>query len=192
MIYDGEVEHAIKLYNGIYENERITHRDLCDEPRDKRMNLKLKLQSVDVLNTKNCIYNWDEPIRYSIRVFANETVEDINARAVFSTDNGTAASVAFVPMHVSMQAGETKDFEITVRNHCLAPGDYRVGLDLTENRPYDIFQDIDSVGPEAFFITVRNYGSEERSLEDSEKRLWLGAWGNSRIMDTSFVMHDAQ
>ena len=192
MIYDGEVEHAIKLYNGIYENERITHRDLRDEPRDKRMTRKLELQSVDVLDTTNCIYNWDEPIRYSIRVFANETVRDINARAVFSTDNGTAASAAFVPMHVSMQAGETKDFVITIRNHDLAPGDYRVKLDLTENRPYDIYQDIDAVGPEAFFITVRNYGSEDRSLEDNERRLWLAAWGNSRIMDTSFEMRDAQ
>ena len=192
MIYDGEVEHAIKLYNGIYENERITHRDVRDDPRDVRMNGKLRMLTVDVLDSKTCIYNWDESIRCSVRVRADETVDDVNARAVFRTDSGLSVAAAFIPMHIAMQKGETKDLTFTIRNHNLAPGDYRVQLDLTENRPYDIFDDIDQVGPEAFFITVRNYGSGKHDVEDNERRLWLGSWGNSRIMDTSFEVKDVQ
>ena len=191
MIYDGDVEHAIKLYNGIYDSTRVTHRDLENDRRAYRfINGKARMISVDILGNDRCIYNWDEPIHFMLRVRADATVEDLNARAVFRTDNGASAAAAFVPMHICVQEGEVKDLEIEIRNHDLAPGDYKVELDLTENQPYDPYNEVDVIMPEAFFITVRNFGSGDHAVTDDEGRLWKESWGHSRIMDTAFQVHD--
>ncbi|MBQ7542091.1 MAG: ATP-binding cassette domain-containing protein [Clostridia bacterium] len=185
MIYNGEVEHAIKLYNGINEAARITSRDLDDLPRPKFLNEKMRMLHVDVLDNKTCIYNWNEPIRFRVRAEAKTDAEDVSVRAVFRCDNGTPAAVAFLPLHADFKAGDVKEIEVSVDRHNLAPGDYKVALDLTQDNPYDIYNNVDSVSPEAFFITVRNIGAEEHAVEDNSARLWLSSWGHSRIMDVT-------
>jgi lipopolysaccharide transport system ATP-binding protein len=185
MIYDGEVEHAIKLYNGINEQIRATSRDLENLPRSKFQNDKMRMLSLEVLENKNCIYDWDEPIRFLLRVRANELAQDVSVRVVFTCDNGGAAAVAFLPLHADFGIGETKDVYISVDKHNLAPGDYKVGLELTQDNPYDIYNNIDVILPEAFFITVRNLGAERHAVEDNSARLWRLAWGHSRIMDVT-------
>lgn len=190
MVYNGEVEHAIKLYNGINEIARITSRDLFDLPRPRYLNEKIRMQHVDILENEKCIYKWDEPIRFLLRVEAKKDAEDVNLRAVFRCDNGTPASCAFLPLHANFKAGETKSIYVSVNRHNLAPGDYKVGLDLTQDNTYDIFNNIDSITPEAFFITVKNIGSADYEVEDSSARLWYSGWGNSRIMDVTGEVRD--
>ena len=185
MIYNGEVEHAIKLYNGIAEEARNTSRDLFDLPRPKYLNEKMRMLHVDVIDNATCIYRWDEPIRFVLRVEAKTEAKDVSVRAVFRTDNGTPASVAFLPLHADFEAGDVREIYVSVDRHNLAPGDYKVGLDLTQDNPYDIYNNVDSITPEAFFITVRNIGSEEHAVEDNSARLWYSGWGNSRIMDVT-------
>ncbi len=190
MIYDGEVEHAIKLYNGINEQVKATSRDIENLPRSKFQNNKMRMLSIQVLENTNCIYAWNEPIRFLLRVRVDKSVQDVSVRVAFSCDNGAAAAAAFVPLHADFEAGQTRDIYISVDKHNLAPGDYRVGLELTQDNPYDIYNNIDEVLPEAFFVTVRNIGAEEHAVEDDCARLWRGAWGHSRIMDVTGEVRD--
>ncbi|MBR5618596.1 MAG: ABC transporter ATP-binding protein [Clostridia bacterium] len=185
MIYNGNVEHAIKLYNGINEEARITSRDLFDLPRPRYLNEKIRMQHVDIIENKTCIYKWDEPIRFVLSVKVNADAEDVSLRAVFSCDNGASAACAFVPLHADFKSGETKNIYVSIDRHNLAPGDYKVGLDLTQDNPYDIYNNVDSITPEAFFITVKNIGSEDHEIEDNSARLWLNSWGHSRIMEAT-------
>ncbi len=190
MIYNGEVEHAIKLYNGIAEAARNTSRDLFNLPRPKYINEKVRMMHVDVLENASCIYRWDEPIRFLLRVEAKQEAKDVSLRVVFRCDNGTPASVAFLPLHADLQSDETKEIYVSVDRHNLAPGDYKVGLELTQDNPFDIFNNIDVISPEAFFITVRNIGDEDYAVEDSGTRLWYNGWGHSRVMDVTGEVRD--
>lgn len=190
MIYDGEVEHAIKLYNGIHEEARITSRDLENLPRPRFLNEKMRMLHVDVLENRNCIYNWNEPVRFLLRVETKMDAEDVSLRVVFRCDNGTPGATAFLPLCTDFKAGEIKNIYVSVDRHNLAPGDYKVGLELTQESPYDDFHKVDKVVPEAFFITVRNIGAEEHCVEDDSGRLWSNSWGNSRIMDVSGEVRD--
>ncbi|MBQ7546542.1 MAG: ABC transporter ATP-binding protein [Clostridia bacterium] len=185
MIYEGEIEQAIKLYNGIHEEARITSRDLENLPRPRFLNEKMRMLHVDVLENRNCIYNWDEPIRFLLRVETKLDAECVSLRVVFRCDNGTPAATAFLPLRADFKAGEIKDIYVSVDRHNLAPGDYKVGLELTQESPYDDYHKVDKVVPEAFFVTVRNIGAQEHVLEDDSSRLWIGSWGNSRIMDVT-------
>lgn len=190
MVYNGEVEHAIKLYNGINEIARVTSRDLYDLPRPRYLNEKMRMVHVDVLENEKCIYKWDEPIRFLLRVEAKTNAEDVSLRAVFRCDNGVPASCAFLPLHADFKAGETKNIYVSIDRHNLAPGDYKVGLDLTQDNTYDIYNNVDSITPEAFFITVKNIGSSDYEVEDNSARLWYGSWGTSRIMDVTGEVRD--
>ncbi len=190
MIYNGEVEHAIKLYNGINEVARVTSRDLYDLPRPRYLNEKMRMLHVDVLENNNRIYKWDEPIRFLLHVEAKADAEDVSLRAVFRCDNGTPASCAFLPLHADFKAGEIKDIYVSIDRHNLAPGDYKVGLDLTQENTYDIYNNVDSITPEAFFITVKNIGAADYEVEDNSARLWYGSWGTSRIMDVTGEVRD--
>lgn len=191
MIYSGEVEHAIKLYNGINEIARITSRDLHDLPRPRYLNEKMRMLHVDVIENDKCIYRYDEPIRFLLRVEANADAENVSLRAVFTCDSGAAASCAFLPLHADFKAGEIKTIYVSVDRHNLAPGDYKVGLDLTQENPYDIYNNVDSVEPEAFFITVKNIGASDYEVEDNSARLWFTGWGHSRVMDVTGEVRDA-
>lgn len=190
MIYSGEVEQAIKLYNGINEVARITSRDLYDLPRPRFLNGKVRMTHVDILENDKCIYKWDEAIRFVLRVEVKSDVEDVNLRAVFQCDNGAPASCAFLPLHADFKAGESKDIYVSIDRHNLAPGDYKVGLDLTQDNTFDIYNNIDSVTPEAFFITVKNIGAADYEVEDNSARLWYRGWGTSRIMDVTGEVRD--
>ena len=67
----------------------------------------------------------------------------------------------------------------------MAPGDYKVCLTLTHGAPYDNYDNIDSIEPEAFFVSVLNMGEGDRELEDDASRMWSDAWGRSRITDVA-------
>ena len=190
MIYNGEVEPAIKLYNGIHDEARITSRDLENLPRPRFQNEKMRMLHVDVVENTNCIYNWDEPIRFLLRVETKMDAECVSLRVLFRCDNGAPAATAFVPLRADFKAGETKTIYVSVDRHNLAPGDYKVGLELTQESPYDEYHKVDAIVPEAFFITVRNIGAEEHSVEDDSGRLWLASWGHSRIMDVTGEVRD--
>ncbi len=193
MIYNGEVEHAIKLYNGIAEAARNTSRDLYNLPRPKNINEKIHMTHVDVVENATCIYRWNEPIRFLLRVEAKTDAEDVSLRVVFRCDNGTPVSVAFLPLHADFHAGDVRSIYVSVDKHNLAPGDYKVGLELTQDNPYDVFNNVDIITPEAFFITVRNIEFGSYNVEDDGNRLWFsGWWGNSRIMDVTGEVRDSE
>ncbi len=187
MIYEGNVEEAIKLYNGIYETVRVGHRDLSEVPRTRGYKLdKLVLQSVDVLDNDECVYNWDEPIKFVFRTKALVDIDNINLRVRFGRDDGASAATAFVTMNESFKEGEFKDITVTIHKHNLAPGDYKVSLTLTKGSVFDNYDNIDAVEPEAFFVSVLNVGNDkENKVEDDAGRMWADSWGRSRIMDVS-------
>lgn len=187
MIYDGGVEEAIKLYNGIYETVRVGHRDLSEIPRTRGyLRDRLVLQTVDVLDNDECVFNWDEPIKFVFRTKALVDIDDINLRVRFAKDDGAAAATAFVTMNEAFAKGEERDITVTINKHNLAPGDYKVSLTLTHGSVFDNYDNVDSVEPEAFFITVLNIGNEKgKDVEDDAGRMWTDFWGRSRIMDVT-------
>lgn len=185
MVYDGEVEKAIKLYNGINEDIRVTHREFADLPRPKwYTGEQLRMLSLDVLDNQNCIFRWNEPIRFNLHIRSKETFENLGLRVIFACDNGAAAGTAFCEIKGPVQAGEERDICVCVEKHNLAPGDYKISLEMVENLPYDCFNRLDSITPEALFITVGAMELDDAQDKLSDNRsMWVASWGTSRIPD---------
>ncbi|MBQ3150909.1 MAG: ATP-binding cassette domain-containing protein [Clostridia bacterium] len=187
MIYDGEVEEAIDMYNGIHKINRLDHRELSGLPRTEGYFCdKLVLQTVDILDNPECVFYWNEPIRFTFRTKALVDIKDINLRVRFARNNGAPAATAFVEMNEAFSAGEMRDITICINKHNLAPGDYQVSLTLTRGSVFDNFDNIDSIEPDAFSVTILNVGTDnKKQMDDDASRMWLDFWGRSRIMDVT-------
>ena len=69
-------------------------------------------------------FNFLEPIRYIIRVGAAKTVNKIPASMTLFTTNGSPVGSSFSPEISGLNAGEERDFEVSLPSVRLAPGSY--------------------------------------------------------------------
>jgi len=186
IVFDGDIEEAIRLYTGIYETARATHYEYDESHRPKGYKCdRLVIKTLDVLDNEECVYGWDEPLRLKMHVDALTDESDVGMRIVFSKEAGTAVSTAFFSPFLNIKKGESADIYVTVNAHNLSPGDYKALIVLSEGEPYDMFNNIDSISPDAFFFTVLNVGYDEGEVKDDASRFWHEAWGKSRISKVS-------
>ncbi len=184
LIYDGDVDEAIRLYNGKSEDARAGHYEYTIKNRAKNYKCdRLFVKSLDIVGSPDSIYRWDEPICFRFRAEALTDEENIGMRVRFLRDDGAPAATAFVEPFGSFKSGESRDIAVTVERHNLAPGSYKVGITLVKGQPYDIYNNLDSI-EDAFFITVLNIGGDiGGAVMDNAGRLWADSWGRSRITD---------
>ena len=185
IIYDGEVEGAIELYNGKSGGTKASHYEYDEKNRTRGYLCdKLIIRSLDIIGNEENIYEWNEPIKFKINVDALIDIEKICLRVRFWRDDGVAAATAFIESLISFKSGESSDVLVTIDCHNLAPGDYRVALTLTEDTAHDNYNNIDSIEPDAFFISVLNYGTDKSTdIHEHSTRFWSETWGKSRIPD---------
>ncbi|MEE0443225.1 MAG: ABC transporter ATP-binding protein, partial [Acutalibacteraceae bacterium] len=67
VIYDGDVEGGIRIYNSEAYMEKLNHYNFSDLARLPGYNLdKAEILSLDVLHNESCIYAADEPIEFKL------------------------------------------------------------------------------------------------------------------------------
>ncbi|MCR5484447.1 MAG: ABC transporter ATP-binding protein [Clostridiales bacterium] len=188
MIYDGDVEEAIKIYNGIHKEAKHGHYDydIWNRPQGYYCD-RLVIKSLDLLETEDCIYAWNEPIKFKFHVEALREESNVSLRVTFRRDGGGPVSTVFFEPFIDFKEGSSADIYVTVNSHNLAPGDYKAALTLSKGAPYDLHDNIDSIDPDGFLFTVMNVGSENEinGMRDDSARLWSESWGHSRIVDAS-------
>jgi len=186
IVFDGDVEEAIGLYEGISKSVKRTHYEYGKEHRGSGYFCdRLVIKTLDILDNEECEYEWDEPIKLKIRIDALTDESNIGMRIVFSTDHGGAVSTAFFPPFINVKKGDSIDAFVTINGHNLAPGEYSAIITLTEGEPHDRFGNVDSINPSAFFFKAFNFGQNKGEVTDDTKRFWRDAWGKSRISDVS-------
>ncbi|NLO46164.1 MAG: ABC transporter ATP-binding protein [Clostridiales bacterium] len=184
LIHDGDVEEAIRLYNGKGDDMRAGHYEYTIKNRQKGYKCdRLVIKSLDITDNADSVYMWDEPISFTLNIDALTDEEGIGMRIRFLRDDGAPAATAFIEPFASFKSGENSNVRVTIRKHNLAPGNYRGTITLVKGRPYDIFNNLDSIN-DAFFVTVLNVGGDEGGMvTDNAGRLWAESWGRSRITD---------
>lgn len=184
IVHDGDVEEAIRLYNGKSEGFKAGHYEYSIKNRVKGYKCdRLVIKSLDIVGNTDSVYKWNEPISFKFNVDAFTDEENIGMRLRFLRDDGVPVATAFIEPFANFKSGSRGDVFVTVEKHNLAPGNYRCSITLVKGRPYDIYNNIDSIN-DAFFITVLNVGSDEGGVvSDNAGRLWADSWGRSRITD---------
>lgn len=164
VVYDGDVERGIEIYTETVDVDK-TNIDLTDHKH--RGSQMVVIENIEILDKENCAWYYNEPIRFKIKIKANETcdkvrlyfiIRDLNVNNVF----GKCETAEFP----ALERGKTYEFECSVGNaDILAPGKYIAGVELWKN---DGIVTIHDVVPEAFAFEILGEDDENHCVKPVE------------------------
>lgn len=170
VIYDGEVEGGIRLYNSEAYMEKRNHYEYKDLARFPDYTLeKAEILSLDILHNESCIYAADEPIDFKLKLKTKvPDIGDLSFRMLIWLADETPIETAFTKTFANINDVGEYEVEVTIRNHNLAPGLYKLTLILSGGNSSANSENLDYVYP-AFVFEVLN--------ADGTSRTWSRSWG---------------
>ena len=170
VIYDGEVEGGIRLYNSEAYMEKRNHYEYKDLARMPGYNLdKAEILSLDILHNESCIYEADEPIDFKLKLKTKvPDIGDLSFRMLIWQADETPIETAFTKTFANINDVGEYEVEATIRNHNLAPGLYKLTLILSGGNSSSNIENLDYIYP-AFVFEVLN--------ADGTSRTWSRSWG---------------
>ena len=170
VIYDGEVEGGIRLYNSEAYMEKRNHYEYKDLARMPGYNLdKAEILSLDILHNESCIYEADEPIDFKLKLKTKvPDIGDLSFRMLIWQADETPIETAFTKTFANINDVGEYEVEATIRNHNLAPGLYKLTLILSGGNSSSNSENLDYIYP-AFVFEVLN--------ADGTSRTWSRSWG---------------
>lgn len=170
VIYDGEVEGGIRLYNSEAYMEKRNHYEYKDLARMPGYNLdKAEILSLDILHNESCIYEADEPIDFKLKLKTKvPDIGDLSFRMLIWQADETPIETAFTKIFANINDVGEYEVEATIRNHNLAPGLYKLTLILSGGNSSSNSENLDYIYP-AFVFEVLN--------ADGTSRTWSRSWG---------------
>ena len=170
VIYDGEVEGGIRLYNSEAYMEKRNHYEYKDLARLPGYNLdKAEILSLDILHNESCIYEADEPIDFKLKLKTKvPDIGDLSFRMLIWQADETPIETAFTKTFANINDVGEYEVEATIRKHNLAPGLYKLTLILSGGNSSANSENLDYIYP-AFVFEVLN--------ADGTSRTWSRSWG---------------
>ena len=170
VIYDGEVEGGIRLYNSEAYMEKRNHYEYKDLARLPGYNLdKAEILSLDILHNESCIYEADESIDFKLKLKTKvPDIGDLSFRMLIWQADETPIETAFTKTFANINDVGEYEVEATIRNHNLAPGLYKLTLILSGGNSSSNSENLDYIYP-AFVFEVLN--------ADGTSRTWSRSWG---------------
>ena len=170
VIYDGEVEGGIRLYNSEAYMEKRNHYEYKDLARMPGYNLdKAEILSLDILHNESCIYEADEPIDFKLKLKTKvPDIGDLSFRMLIWQADETPIETAFTKTFANINDVGEYEVEATIRNHNLAPGLYKLTLIPSGGNSSSNSENLDYIYP-AFVFEVLN--------ADGTSRTWSRSWG---------------
>lgn len=170
VIYDGEVEGGIRLYNSEAYMEKRNHYEYKDLARLPGYTLdKAEILSLDILHNESCIYAADESIDFKLKLKIKvPDIGDLSFRMLIWQADETPIETAFTKTFANINDVGEYEVEATIRNHNLAPGLYKLTLILSGGNSSSNSENLDYIYP-AFVFEVLN--------ADGTSRAWSRSWG---------------
>ena len=170
VIYDGEVEEGIRLYNSEAYLEKQLHYDYTDLPRYPDFDLKkAQVMSLSVLKNETSIYEANEPIEFRLRIKVKvPDLGDLSFRMMIWHADETPIETAFTKTFANITNVGDYDVEVKINDHHLAPGLYKLTIILSGGDSSANSENLDYVYP-AFVFEVLN--------ADGTSKNWSRSWG---------------
>lgn len=180
VIFDGDVEEGIRIYNKDMYSKKSIRYDYSNLPRlQAKEHKKAEVLSLDILNSETCIYKIDEPVEFKVRIKVKvENLGDICFRILLWQSDDTPLSTCFSKPFANIQTPGEYDFKIKINKHNLSPGTYKVTLNLLGSTSKRNEDNLDYIFP-AFVFEVLN--------EDGTAKTWPTHWGLCSFDDVEIV-----
>ena len=170
VIFDGDVEEGIRIYNSEAYTEKQNSYDFSELQRPQGYNLdKAQILSLDVLQNESCIYAANEPIELKLRIKTKVAdIGDLSFRMLIWQADETPIEVCFTDTFANINSVGEFDVGITINKHNLGPGIYKATLILSGGSAKANSENLDYVYP-AFVFEVLH--------ADGTSKSWPRQWG---------------
>lgn len=181
VIYDGDVEGGIRIYNSEAYAEKLNHYDFAELPRPSGYNLdKAEILSIDVLHNESCIYEANEPIELKLGIKTKVSdIGDLSFRILIWQADETPIEVAFTDTFANVNDVREFGVEIAINKHNLAPGIYKATIILSGGTSKANSENLDYIYPAFVFEVLHS---------DGTSRTWPRQWGWVHFDDVDVKM----
>ena len=170
VIFDGDVEEGIRIYNSEAYMEKQNHYDYRDFVRPRDCNTdKAEIMSLDILQNEDCIFAANEPINLKLKLKLKvPDLGDLSFRFIITHADETPIEVCFSDTFANINTIGEFDIGIIINKHNLGPGIYKANIVLSGGASKTISEKIDCIYP-AFVFEVLNSNGTAKS--------WPKEWG---------------
>lgn len=169
VIYDGDVEEGIRIYNSEAYMEKLNHYDYTNLTRLPGYTRdRAEILSLDVLHNESCTYNADEPIEFKVRIKTKiPHIGDMSFRLLIWQADETPIEIAFTKTFANINNIGEYDVEFKINNN-LAPGLYKLTMILSGGISNANSENLDYIYPAFIFEVLHS---------DGTSRTWPRQWG---------------
>lgn len=181
VIYDGDVEGGIRIYNSEAYAEKLNHYEFTGLARPSGYNLdKAEILSLDVLRNESCIYEANEPIEIKLGIKTKvPDIGDLSFRILIWQADETPIEIAFTDTFANVNDVRELGVEIAINKHNLAPGTYKATIILSGGTSKANSENLDHIYPAFVFEVLNSNGTS---------RAWPRSWGFVHLDDVDVKM----
>lgn len=158
VIFDGDVDQAIKIYLG-EENESLAARyDLQETPRPPygTHGIKLRIETFEFCDREYARYLPNEKIMFRMRMLAKDRLENLRIHYTLNYENGEVVGTTWSNPFASSDANETLEYTFSFDSTGLAKGKYYFEIDVFSANEFAGFESYDHPLKRIFFEIVEN------------------------------------
>lgn len=170
VIYDGDVEGGIRIYNSEAYMEKHNHYDYAELMRPNGYNLdKAEILSLDILHNEACIYEANESIEFRLRIKTKvQDIGDLSFRLLIWQADETPIEIAFTDTFAEINDVCGFDVNVKINKHNLAPGVYKATIILSGGTSKANSENLDYIYPAFVFEVLHS---------DGTSKTWPRQWG---------------
>lgn len=168
--YNGNVETAVAMYMNQDGAVIKPKYDLTKTPRPtKSHGVKLRVDSFEFLDSSDCVFDCEKPVRARITYTAYEDLDNIRVRFEFHAADCTPSAMVESDVIGSVKSGKSYSTELTLDLSCVAEGTYyfridvynidEVGAHISYDHPeQDVYLILDNYRPDKIVWQARYWG----------------------------------
>ena len=179
--YDGDVDSAVQLYMENTKNSIQIFNDLSTKERSDDLTKAVSMLSVELLNTINGQYSFDDLILFELEWKANRDINNAKVRIIIQYADKTPAGMSTAKETLTCEKNKTVRTKISFDSRSLAPGIYYADLVVYEVNENGVGNRMDVVGSAFHFEIVHRNG------EDNNLKWGHRAWGHIRFPELKIV-----
>lgn len=185
IIYDGDVEEAIRVYTEEEKGDLVNHYDLTDAPRPEgtQHGREFKIDSFDFVGRDIPVYYNNEELVWSMDYHVTRDYDDLGIYYTVCHEDSTIVGTAQCCNLGSLKAGDRKKCQVRMDISNLVEGTYYFYLDIFYMNEFNTFWSVDHPLTKIYF-----------AVKDDVNRksiLWQRVYyGSVRLNDLEIISND--
>ncbi len=174
-IFDGDTDDAIEIYMSSTISQMSPVLDVDKFERPSYSLNHAHLQKIEFLETDSCVYDLRSKIKLKLTWISNRTLDDVKARILVSSTDGTPVGLAYSDTLANANEGDVLENTIELDLRDVVEGKYKLTISLFQNDSSGNSIIIDTLADVAIFEIKPQYGTKVVN--------WSKSWGNINFPD---------